>query len=217
MTSLKLIIGNKNYSSWSLRPWLLLRQMGLEFEEIFIPLFREDSREKILKYSPSGKVPTLIEDGRAVWDSLAIAEYLAEKYPRMNLWPEDPAARALARSVSAEMHSGFMALRSECPMNIHRKPTPIELKPEVRADVERIQAIWRDARSRYSKLGPFLFGHFSIVDAMYAPVVFRFTRYAIEMDESSRAYAETILALPPIQEWIQAAMAETWVIPGNEK
>jgi glutathione S-transferase len=217
MPGLQLVIGNKNYSSWSLRPWLLLRQMGLDFEEILIPLFREDSREKILKHSPSGKVPALIEDGRAVWDSLAIAEYLAEKYPRMNLWPEDPAARAWARSVSAEMHSGFMALRSECPMNIRRKPTPLELKPEVRADVERIQAIWREARSAYSKLGPFLFGHFSIADAMYAPVVFRFTRYAIEMDESSRAYAETILAQPPVQEWIQAAMAETWVISENEK
>jgi glutathione S-transferase len=217
MPSLQLVIGNKNYSSWSLRPWLLLRQMGLDFEEILIPLFREDSRANILKYSPGGKVPILIEDGRAVWDSLAIAEYLAEKYPRMNLWPEDPAARALARSVSAEMHSGFTALRGECPMNIRRKPVPIELSAACRSDISRIQELWRDSRSRYSKLGPFLFGHFSIADAMYAPVVFRFTRYAIEMDETARAYAETILALPPVQEWIQAGMAETWVIADNEK
>ena len=217
MPGLQLVIGNKNYSSWSLRPWLLLRQMGLEFEEILIPLFREDSREKISQYSPAGKVPILREGERAVWDSLAIAEYLAEKYPRMNLWPEDPAARALARCVSAEMHSGFAALRGECPMNIHRKPTPLEFSAATQADVARIQEIWRDARSRYSKLGPFLFGHFSIADAMYAPVVFRFTRYAIEMDEVSRAYAETILALPAIQEWIQAAMAETWVIQQSEK
>ncbi|HKY62736.1 MAG TPA: glutathione S-transferase family protein [bacterium] len=217
MPGLQLVIGNKNYSSWSLRPWLLLRQMGLEFEEILIPLFREDWKAEVLKHSPSGKVPVLIEDGRTIWDSLAIAEYLAEKYPRMNLWPEDPAARAMARSVSAEMHSSFAALRTECPMNVRRKPVPIELKPEVQADVARIQEIWREARSRHSKFGPFLFGHFSIADAMYAPVVFRFTRYAIEMDATARAYAETILGLPAIQEWIQAALAETWMIPMNEK
>lgn len=217
MPGLQLVIGNKNYSSWSLRPWLLLRQMGLEFEEILIPLFREDSRAKILEHSAAGKVPVLKEGERVVWDSLAIAEYLAEKYPRMNLWPEDPAARAMARSVSAEMHSGFASLRNECPMNIHRKPTPLELSAPTQADIARIQEIWREARSKYSKLGPFLFGHFSIADAMYAPVVFRFTRYAIEMDDVSRAYAETILGLPAVQEWTQAAMAETWVIAGSEK
>jgi len=217
MPGLQLVIGNKNYSSWSLRPWLLLRQMGLEFEEILVPLFREDSRAQILEHSPAGKVPILKEEGRAIWDSLAIAEYLAEKFPRMNLWPEDPGARALARSVSAEMHSGFGSLRSQCPMNVRRKPTPLDLSVETKADVARIQEIWRLCRAAYGKLGPFLFGHFSIADAMYAPVVFRFSGYAIEMEKSSRDYSETILALPPIQEWIQAALAETWVISGNER
>jgi glutathione S-transferase len=214
---LQLIIGNKKYSSWSLRPWLLMKQAGIEFEEILIPLWREDTKERLRSYSPTGKVPALRVGKETIWESLAIAEYLAENHPKKKLWPQDPAARALARSVSAEMHAGFSALRRECPFHALRKPVPIPLSEGAQSDVRRIQDIWRELRTRYGNSGPFLFGEFSIADAMYAPIVFRFTRYAIEMDSNARKFSETILALPAVQEWIRAAQEEPWVIAQSEK
>lgn len=214
---LTLVIGNKNYSSWSLRPWLLMRQMGIPFEEILIPLYRPETKERILMYSPSGKVPALREGDRVVWESLAIAEYLAEMFPRMNLWPEDPEARALARSVSNEMHAGFHALRSELPMNIRRAPSPVAMSAAALADARRVREIWRQCRARHGGEGPFLFGRFSIADAMYAPVLFRFYNYAVDRDEVALAYQETMFALPALREWIEAARAEPWVIAASEK
>jgi glutathione S-transferase len=217
MAKLELIIGNKNYSSWSLRPWFLMKQMGIEFEEILIPLYRPESQERIRRYSPSGKVPVLREGERLVWESLAICEYLAEKYPRMNLWPEDPVARVLARSISNEIHAGFSALRSACPMNVRRNPSPLPLSDEINADVDRIQQIWTQCRGTYKHLGPFLLGFFSIADAMYAPVVFRFYNYAIPINSISEEYTKTILGLEVIQEWIESARQEPWIVADNEK
>lgn len=215
--NLTLVIGNKNYSSWSLRPWLLMRQMGIPFEELLIPLYRPETKDRILRYSPSGRVPALKEGDRVVWESLAIAEYLAEIFPRMNFWPEDPAARAMARSVSHEMHAGFHALRSELPMNIRRPPSPVAMSEAARADALRVQAIWRECRVDYGAGGPFLFGRFSIADAMYAPVVFRFYNYAVERDETAQYYQETLFALPSLQEWVEAAKSEPWVIAASER
>lgn len=216
MSPLQLVIGNKNYSSWSLRPWLLMKQMGIAFEEILIPLYRPETKDRILLYSPSGKVPALKEGERVVWDSLAIAEYLAEMFPRMNLWPEDPEARALARSVSAEMHSGFIALRGELPMNVRRKPAAVAMSEAARDDVKRIQEIWSSCRGRYGGGGPFLFGRFSIADAMYAPVTFRFTRYGVETDPVCAAYMASMEGLPAMREWMEASAAEPWIIAASE-
>ena len=216
-TSLTLVIGNKNYSSWSLRPWLLMKQMGIPFEEILIPLYRPETDNRIRLYSPSGKVPVLKEGERVVWESLAIAEYLAEMFPRMNLWPESPEARSLARSVSHDMHAGFGALRSELPMNVRRVPAPVELSLQAEADALRIQEIWRTCRDRFGGGGPFLFGRFSIADAMYAPVLFRFYNYAVKRDETAMAYQETLFALPALQEWVAAARTEPWTIAASER
>lgn len=217
MNPLLLVIGNKNYSSWSLRPWILLKQFGIPFSEIVIPLYRQDSDAKILAHSPAGKVPVLKDGDRVVWDSLAIAEYLNEKFPDRGLWPRDEGARALARSISAEMHSGFMDLRNECPMNVRRKPSHIVLGDGAHEDIRRIQGIWTECRTRFGKDGPFLFGKFSIADAMYAPVVFRFTRYAIPMSEAPQAYANAVLDLPAMKEWIDQASIEPWVLESDEK
>ena len=180
---LKLVIGNKNYSSWSMRPWLAMRANDIAFDEVFIPLYTDDKADKdrILSFSRAGKVPALIDGDVTVWDSLSIIEYLAEKFPQSRLWPEDRARRAHARSISAEMHSGFMALRNECGMNLHRPVGAVELSDDARANVARIQEIWADCHRRYGKEGPFLFGAFSGADAMFAPVVHRFRTYAIEI------------------------------------
>ena len=203
---MKLIIGNKNYSSWSLRAWLAAREGGFNFEEIRIPLFIPGSRERILSHSPSGKVPCLIDGETVVWDSLAICEYIAETVPA--LWPEDRKARAEARSISAEMHSGFGALRHAMPMNI-RASTPYKKhQAYVISDIARLTAIWESCRSRYGKDGPFLFGKFSIADAMFAPVVWRFQTYAVELPPVSRAWVETIRTLPAMEEWRASALAE---------
>jgi glutathione S-transferase len=217
MANLTLVIGNKNYSSWSLRPWFLMKQLGIAFEEILIPLYRPETKERILMYSPSGKVPALREGERVVWETLAIAEFLAEMFPRTNLWPENPEARALARSVSSEMHAGFSALRSELPMNIRRKPSPVSMSSSAQADVKRIETIWEDCRRRYGGEGPFLFGRFSIADAMFAPVVFRFSRYAVEVGAVAKAYMDMIEKLPAMQEWIGAAGSEPWLIADSER
>lgn len=209
---LTLVIGNKNYSSWSMRPWFAMKGAGIPFEEIVVSLYVPGGREEILKHTPSGKVPCLIDGGVTVWDSLAIMEYLNEKFPGKQLWPQDGVARALARSVSAEMHSSFQSLRSECGMNVRRKPARRDLAEQTLADIARIQQIWADCRSRYGAGGPFLFGAFSAADAMYAPVVSRFVSYAIDVTPASRAYMDAIAALPAWREWAEGAAMEPWVI-----
>ena len=211
--ALKLVIGNKNYSSWSMRPWLALRANDIAFEEIFIPLYTGAAdKQRLLDFSRSGKVPALIDGDVTIWDSLSIIEYVAERFPEAALWPEDRAWRAHARSISAEMHSGFMALRSECGMNLHRPIRAIALSADARANVARIEEIWTDCRERYGKIGPFLFGKFGAADAMFAPVVHRLRTYAIAVGPAAQAYAETMMALPAFQEWTRAGLAETLVI-----
>src|SRR5215475_7990035 len=196
MAGLKLVIGNKNYSSWSMRPWLALRAGNIPFKESFIPLYTGTAdKQRILDVSPAGKVPILIDGDVTVWDSLAIIEYLAEKFPDKKLWPDDRAARARARAISAEMHSGFLALRNECGMNLHRPIGAIALSEDAKANVERIQEIWCDCRERYGQQGPFLFGAFGAADAMYAPVVHLFRTYAIEVTPPVKAYMATMMAL----------------------
>jgi glutathione S-transferase len=212
--TLKLVIGNKNYSSWSMRPWVAMRAAGIAFEEVFIPLYTDNKADKdrILSFSRAGKVPSLVDGDITVWDSLAIIEYLAERFPQAKLWPADPAARAHARSISAEMHSGFMPLRNECGMNLHRPVGAIALSADAEANVARVQEIWTGCRERYGKLGPYLFGPFTAADAMYAPVVHRFRTYAIKVSPQVAAYMETMMALPAFAEWTKAGVAETLVI-----
>lgn len=212
MAATKLILGNKTYSSWSLRGWLAARLAGIDFEEVVIFLYKPDTRAEILKHSPAGKVPTLVVDGEPVWDSLAIAEYLAETRPDKGLWPADPAARRLARCVTAEMHAGFQALRKTLPMDLSRRAPKESLAPEVQADIDRIQAIWRDSRRRFGASGGFLFGKATIADAFYAPVVTRFRSYEVALDEVAEAYCRTVTEWPLMQEWAAAAAEETEVI-----
>ena len=213
---LTLVIGNKNYSSWSLRPWLVLKQAGFPFREILISLYTEASRAEIRKYSPSGKVPTLIDGDITVWESLAVCEYLAEKFPEKQLWPANPAARVMARSAATEMHAGFSALRQHMSMNCRQHLPGRGRTPEVLRDIARITALWNDCRARFGQGGDFLFGKFSIADAMYAPVALRFVTYAVELDPVSAAYVQTITAMPAIQQWVADACAETEVIPQFE-
>jgi glutathione S-transferase len=211
--ALKLVIGNKNYSSWSMRPWLALRANNIPFDEVLIPLYTGAAdKQRILSFTHSGKVPALIDGDVTIWDSLAIIEYAAERFPEAKLWPEDRAGRAHARSISAEMHSGFVALRNECGMNLHRPVGAIALSADARADIARIQQIWTECRERYGNSGPFLFGAFSGADAMFAPVVHRFRIYAIEVAPDVRDYMDTMMALPAFQEWTRAGLAETLVI-----
>jgi len=211
--TLKLVIGNKNYSSWSMRPWLALRANNIPFKEVFISLYTGAAdKQRILDVSRSGKVPILVDGGVTVWDSLAIIEYIAERFPEKRLWPEHPADRAHARSVSAEMHSGFAALRNECGMNLHRPVRAIELSAEARANIARIEEIWNECRGRYGQVGPFLFGDFGAADAMFAPVVHRFRTYAVAVTKETQRYMETMMALPAFAEWTKAGLAETLVI-----
>jgi glutathione S-transferase len=212
--TLTLVIGNRNYSSWSMRPWLAMRASNIAFEEVFIPLYTDNPADKkrILQFSRAGKVPVLVDGDVTVWDSLAIIEYLAERFPERKLWPEDRATRAHARSISAEMHSGFVALRNECGMNLHRPVGAVPLSADAKANITRVEEIWRDCRARYGSGGPFLFGAFSGADAMYAPVVHRFRTYAIEVGPEAKAYMETMMALPAFREWTDAGLAETLVI-----
>ncbi len=212
--TLKLVIGNKNYSSWSMRPWLAMRAAGIAFEEVFIPLYTDNKADKdrILSFSRAGKVPALVDGDVTVWDSLSIIEYLAERFPDAKLWPQDRAARAYARSISAEMHSGFLPLRSECGMNLHRPVGAVTLSADAQANVARVQEIWTECRDRHGKSGPYLFGAFTAADAMYAPVVHRFRTYAIGVSPQVQAYMDTMMALPAFAEWTKAGLAETLVI-----
>lgn len=218
---LKLVIGNKAYSSWSLRGWLAVRQSGLPFEEVVVPLYDEEwnRRREGDEFAPSqGKVPILWDGDAVVWDSLAIVDYLADKVGQERFWPADPAARAMARSMAAEMHSSFAALRRECAMNVRQIFPPRQLSPEVVADAARIVSLWAQARARYGgSAEPFLFGAFGAVDIMYAPVVTRFMTYSIPLPRFAMAYCAAILAHPWMQDWIAAAQEEDWVIERYEQ
>jgi glutathione S-transferase len=214
VAELKLVIGNKNYSSWSLRPWLAMKVAGIAFTEERIPLYGPDSKERILAFSPAGKVPCLVDGELRVWDSLAICEYLAEKHPV--LWPQDRAARAAARSISAEMHSGFPNLRANMSMNIRKRYPGKGRTPEVLGEIARIANMWSGCRAQYGTQGPYLFGRFSITDAMYAPVVLRFQTYEVELPATARAYADCILSLPVVREWVAAAVTEIEALPQFE-
>ena len=220
---LTLYIGNKNYSSWSMRPWVLMKQAGLPFEErkVRFDAFERDSRfkQEMLQVSPAGRVPVLVDEGFAVWDSLAIVEYLAEKFPDRALWPRERQARARARSVCAEMHSGFTALRSHCGMNIEASLPGIgqqvwREQEAVRGDVERIVQMWTELLGQHK--GPMLFGEFSIADAFYAPVCMRFRTYALPLPAPVQAYVERVSALPAVQAWVEDALAEKDFVPFDE-
>ena len=217
---LKLIIGNKAYSSWSMRGWLAVRQSGLPFEEIVVPLYDEewDKRREGDEFAPSsGKVPILWDGDAVVWDSLAIIDYLADKVGADKFWPTDDAARAMARSMSAEMHSSFQNLRKACSMNIRRRYPARELTAEVQADVVRIVSLWAEARSRYGSGGDYLFGAFGAADIMFAPVITRFATYSIPLPRFAATYAEAIFAHRFVQDWIAGAQEEDWVIEKFEQ
>lgn len=211
---MRLIVGNYNYSSWSLRAWLAARSSGLPCEVIRIALYQPDSKAQLLQHSPWGRVPCLDDDGLIVWDSLAICEYLAEKLPA--LWPADAAARAVARSVSAEMHSSFRDLRMNMPMNIRKDYAGMGRTPEVLADIARITAIWNDCRARFGAEGPYLFGCWSIADCMYAPVAFRFATYGVQPEGAAGTYLQAVLVHPMLQEWRALALQESEHIPSED-
>lgn len=213
---LRLAIANKLYSSWSLRPWLLMRAFGIPFEETVIPLREADSKARILEQSPSGKVPVLIDGDVRVWESLAIVEYLAEKFPSHAIWPKDATARAHARAISNEMHGGFMSLRHACPMNLGKRFKTPELSEDLKSNVSRIDDIWRGTRKDYSGGRPFLFGALTAADAMYAPVVTRLDTYQIPVAADTRTYMDTVLAHPAFLGWKRAALAEPWTIADYE-
>ncbi|SON55160.1 Stringent starvation protein A [Hartmannibacter diazotrophicus] len=213
---MKLVVGNCNYSSWSLRGWLAARQTGADFETVVIDLDTPEFKSEVARHSSAGRVPVLVDGDITVWDSLAIIEYLAEQYPDCGLWPADKAARAFARSVSAEMHSGFPDVRNHWPMNIRR---PIAERPATEGaarDTARITEIWREARKCFGQDGPFLCGAFGAIDCVFAPVASRFRTYGVELGPVEAAYVDAIHAHPPMVEWIAAAKKETWVVVADE-
>jgi glutathione S-transferase len=212
----KLVIGNKNTSSWSLRPWLAMRVAGIPFEEVSVDLRAPDAKARILEHSPSGKVPALLAGGQTVWDSLAILEFLAEARPNAALWPKAAAARALGRSVAAEMHSGFQALRSKMPMNIRSRYPGKGMTPESKRDIDRVVALWTDCRERFGGTGSLLFGRFSVADAFFAPVVMRFHAYAVQLPRVAQEYCDAVQALAAVREWCSAARRETDFVAEDE-
>ncbi|MFV2057090.1 MAG: glutathione S-transferase family protein [Thiohalomonadales bacterium] len=212
MTNLKLIIGNKNYSSWSLRPWILMKQFNIEFEEERVPLFTATADDELRPYFSDCKVPVLVDSDFTVWDSLSIMEYVSEKYLHGSAWPAEIQARALARSVSAEMHSSFTQLRSECPMNCREKFPDAKLSSGVERDIERIKLLWKRCKTAYGQGGEWLFGYFSIADAMFAPVVLRFIGFGVSFNKLESDYVDTLLKSVHIQAWIEAGRVEKEVI-----
>ena len=214
MAPLTLVIGNKNYSGWSLRPWLFMKHVGLEFQELMVPLDTPETREQIDRYTPSGRVPVLRQGALCVWDSLAICEYIAELSGKG--WPQAPEVRAVARAVCAEMHSGFSTLRSLWPMNARVRNRRTAITAALEADIERIDEMWNDCRGRFGGGGPWLFGEYSIADAMYAPVVLRFNTYGARISQTARWYMASVLEDGPLQEWLQAAKQEPWTIAAEE-
>lgn len=213
----KLYIGNKCVSSWSLRPWVAMKHLGIPFEEGFVRLRTPETAANLAKISPSELVPVLYHDDRVIWETLAILEYLNDLFPEKKLWPDDRDARAFARSVATEMHSGFREVRYGWPMNLRRPKAYKPLDAEGEKQRERIEAIWRECREKYGQGGPFLFGHFTAADAMYAPVVSRFDTYGGELAPVTRAYVDAVLAMPAMQEWYAGAAAETWPEPGPDE
>ena len=215
---LTIFIGNKTYSSWSLRGWLALKLAGAPFEEVVLPINGPGSvTREIVERSPSGRVPLLAHRDLLVWDSLAIGEYVAELFPAAGLWPSEARARATARALAAEMHSGFAALRNAMPMNVRRAPIELPLAADVKADIARILTMWRDCRRAYGAGGPFLFGRYGFADAMFAPVATRFRTYGVSLDEGARAYVDASLAHPAVGEWVAAAQREPWRIEAYER
>jgi glutathione S-transferase len=214
--ALTLLIGNKNYSSWSLRPWIAMKVAGIPFIETVVPLETPEFKATVSAVSGSGKVPALADGDVFVWESLAILEYLAEKFAAAALWPAGAAARAHARTISAEIHAGFVPLRRDCPMNFWRPVKKRDLTPEAAENVRRIDAIWSECRKRFGGSGKFLFGTFGAADAMYAPVVSRFHTYAVEVSATSRAYMDAVMQLPAWREWESAARKEKWVLAQDE-
>jgi glutathione S-transferase len=214
--ALTLVIGNKNYSSWSFRPWIAMKVAGIPFTDQVISLSDPEFATKLAAFSPAGKVPVLIDGDRHVWETLAIIEYLAEAFPDARLWPSDAAARAHARAIANEMHAGFAPLRNECAMNFWRPVKRRALSEGAAANVKRINAMWSECRARFAKGGPFLFGAFGAADAMYAPVVSRFHTYDIAVSTAAHAYMDAVMALPAWAEWKEAALKEPWVVPKDE-
>ncbi|MFZ0607595.1 MAG: glutathione S-transferase family protein [Xanthobacteraceae bacterium] len=212
--ALRLIIGNKNYSSWSFRPWLAMKVGEIAFEETVISLEAKDFKQRVTAVSGAGRVPVLVDGDVRVWESLAIIEYLAEKYPKACLWPADANARAWARAIASEMHAGFLPLRRHLPMNVARPVKWRALDDGATADAARIDAIWSECRAAFG--GPFLFGRFGAADAMFAPVVWRFHTYAVELSAAARSYMAAVMALPAWNEWRDAARRESWVLPHDE-
>lgn len=215
---MKLLIGNKCYSSWSLRAWLLLRAKDIAFEEQLVLLDEPDFKATVFAAAPGsgGTLPLLVDGDIAVWETLAIAEYLHDRFPDAGIWPREPAARAHARAISSEMHAGFSALRSACPMNLGKRYAARDRGEGVARDVQRITALWRAARERFGSGGPFLYGEFGAADAMFAPVVTRLDTYAIPVDTVSQAYIDAMLALPAYLEWLTGALAEPWIVAHDE-
>jgi glutathione S-transferase len=213
---LQLVIGNKNYSSWSMRPWILLRQAGIAFDEVQLKFDQNTKVIGIEKYSAVGKVPVLLIDGEPVWDSLAIAETVAEMFPDKQLWPANEAARRVARSACAEMHSGFQNLRGRMPMNIRSKHPGKGLTPESKKDIDRVVALWTECRERFGGAGSLLFGKFSVADAFFAPVVMRFHTYAVQVPQVAQEYCEAVKALSAVREWCDAARKETEFVAEDE-
>jgi len=215
---MKLVIANKNYSSWSMRPWIAMKAAGIPFEEVFVPfgspLGNDEFKQRLAVYTPAGMVPVLIDGDTHIWETLAILEYLAETFPDRGLWPADAKARAQARALAAEMHAGFAALRRECPMNIRRPVRARELSAAAQLNVARIEAMWGEVRARHG--GPFLFGKFCAADAMYAPVVTRLATYGIKVSRETLGYMETVMALPAFAEWRAGARAEPWIVAEDE-
>jgi glutathione S-transferase len=220
MSKTLLVVGNKNYSSWSLRPYMAMAMAGIRFEDKVIPfgqpIGNPEFAKKIKRYSKAGLVPVLVHNGITVWDTMAIMEYLAETWPDRNLWPKTKAARALARSVCAEMHSGFRNLRTACPMNLRRAIKPVPLNDGILKDVERIETIWRQCRKEHGKGGPFLFGKFGIADAMFAPVVTRLETFDFKVSDDTQHYMNAVLATPAFHAWKAAALKEKWIVAEDE-
>ena len=214
--NVRLVIANKNYSSWSLRSWLLLREANIPFEEVRLALDTEEFNRRIAEFSPARRVPVLLLDDEPVWDSLAIAETVAELWPQANLWPEDAAGRRHARSISAEMHSGFAELRGRMPMNCRAMGRKVQMTRELQRDIDRMIAIWTDCHVRYGARGKWLFGDFSVADAMFAPVVLRFRTYGVEIPEAANHYPLRLMQSEAMQNWILAAESETEVVESDE-
>ncbi|MCB1380311.1 MAG: glutathione S-transferase family protein [Alphaproteobacteria bacterium] len=216
MSRLHLIIGNKNYSSWSLRPWMIMTMAGIPFNETVIPLDTPETKRQIAEHTGAGRVPVLRHGRLIIWESLAIMEYLAELFPDKHLWPRTIGARAMARAVSNEMHAGFQAIRNACPMNLRRPSRPVAMNDSVLRDVARIELLWRDSRKNHGKGGRFLFGKFSIADAMYAPVVTRLDTYAIPVADDTRTYMDAIMSTDAFRAWKDAGIKEPWTIAADE-